>query len=96
MEYREFNSLTDEEIKFIMNDIFSPMKIDNIVRVSNDEIDVDIHIMEEEPDFADTIWLYQHEMGTHNFCITYEENLKYKQFLLAKGIDYRLKDNPYL
>lgn len=96
MKYREFCTLTDAEIKFIMNDIFHPIKIGEISRMSSNEIDVDIYIMEEEPDFADSIWLTPDDMGTHDFTITNEENLKYQKFLLAKGMDIRLKDNPYL
>ena len=32
MKYREFLSLTDEEIRFILTDIFHPIKIENIQR----------------------------------------------------------------
>ena len=31
-----------------------------------------------------------------NFSLTKNDLLKWQQFLLAKGCDYRLKDNPYL
>lgn len=32
MKYREFLDLTDEEIRFILTDIFHPIKIKNIQR----------------------------------------------------------------
>lgn len=35
MRYREFLSLTDNEIRFILTDIFDPVKIENIKRYSN-------------------------------------------------------------
>ena len=32
LQYREFLSLTDEEIKFILTEMFNPTKIENIER----------------------------------------------------------------
>ena len=32
LRYREFFDLTDDEIEFIINDIFHPIKVDNIQR----------------------------------------------------------------
>lgn len=96
MQYREFLSLTDEEIKFILNDIFSPIDIGEIERVDNDLIRADIFIMPEYPGIADTIDLTPVDMDTHDFDLSGEETWKWTQFLLAKGIDERLKDNPYL
>lgn len=32
MKYRELLSLTDEEIRFILTDMFEPIRIENIVR----------------------------------------------------------------
>ena len=32
LQYREFISLTDEEIKFILTEMFNPTKIENIER----------------------------------------------------------------
>ena len=43
MKYREFLSLTDEEIRFILTDIFHPIKIENIQRDKEfNEITADI------------------------------------------------------
>lgn len=33
---------------------------------------------------------------TVDFPLSKGDELKWKQFLLAKGCDYRLKDNPYM
>lgn len=98
MKYREFLDLTDKEIIFIIKDIFpNTSRVDNIEKDRNcNMIYCDIYIMEEHPDYADTLYLSLQGMGTHEFMITHEEELKWKQFLLAKGCDYRLKDNPYL
>lgn len=41
-------------------------------------------------------WLSLNGIETHDFTLTIEEEWKWKQFLLAKGCDYRLKDNPYM
>lgn len=103
MVYREFMDLTDDEIKYIIKDIFPyTTKIDNIIRDPKfNQISCDIYIMEEYPDVPDTLDLMVPAFGeegitTHDFSLTDKELWKWKQFLLAKGCDERLKDNPYL
>ena len=98
IKYREFLDLTDEEIEFVINDIFPYTKqINNIERDKKwNRISCDIYIMEEYPEYADTLDLSLNTVETHDFILTDEELLKWKQFLLAKGCDYRLKDNPYM
>ena len=96
--------LTDEEIVFIIKDIFPhTTRVDNIERDTKwNRMSCNIYIMEEYPDIADTLDLeipsFNNPEGitTHDFELTKEELLKWEQFLLAKGCDYRLKDNPYL
>lgn len=98
LKYRELLDLTDEEIIFIIKDIFPyTSRVDNIEkdRKSN-TISCDIYIMEEYPDYADMLDLSLNGIETHDFTLTIEEEWKWKQFLLAKGCDYRLKDNPYM
>lgn len=98
LKYREFLDLTDEEITFIIKDIFPyTSRVDNIERDQrSDTISCDIYIMEEYPDYADVLDLSLSGIETHDFTLTTEEEWKWKQFLLAKGCDNRLKDNPYL
>ena len=101
-EYRELLDLSDEEIIFIMKDIFDTPKVDGIERDGqSNTITCNIYIMEEYPDYADEIELtlpgiLRNSMETHDFVISPEETLKWEQYLLAKGCDYRLKDNPYI
>lgn len=98
LKYMEFMDLTDDEIIFIIKDIFpTTSKVDNINRcVKWNTISCDIYIVEEYPDYADTLDLDLTGIESHDFILTEDEELKWKQFLLAKGCDYRLKDNPYL
>ena len=107
IQYREFLSLTDEEIKFILTEMFNPTKIENIERDKEwNEITVEITTggwdngEEGEFEMEDVITL---KMPTNyscglevDFSLTSEDKLKWSQFLLAKGCDYRLKDNPYM
>lgn len=100
LRYREFLNLTDEEIEFIINDIFHPVKVDNIQRDKDfNEITADITTTwnDEEENFnvTDEITLTTKKIIV-NFSLTKNDLLKWQQFLLAKGCDYRLKDNPYL
>nr|DAV07185.1 MAG TPA: hypothetical protein [Caudoviricetes sp.] len=100
MKYREFLSLTDEEIKFILTDIFNPTKIENIQRDKNwNKITADIttNITIDEQDFEITrqAVLSPSAIAVNDYY-EYENQLKWRKFLLAKGCDERLKDNPYL
>lgn len=101
LKYREFLDLTDEEIKFILTEIFNPVKIDNIQRDKDfDEITAEITTGgwddgEDTFEVTDEITLSMTGMEV-DFSLCAEDKLKWRQFLLAKGCDYRLKDNPYL
>lgn len=98
MKYRPFLDLTDEEIIFIIKEIFpDTAKVDNIERdVVWEQISCDIYIMEEHPHIPDTLTCTVDGIETHDFELDDDEILKWKQYLLAKGCDERLKDNPYL
>lgn len=94
LSYREFNSLTDDEIRSAMNYIFQPINIGDITRVDEQHISVDIFIMPEHPGIVDTIDLTEDDMETHDFDLT-DESVEWRQFLLSKGIHPLLKDNPF-
>lgn len=106
MEYRDFMDLTNEEIKFIVNEIFHPKKITNIKKSKKwNRFTCDITTGGwddgETKDFEVTDEL-ELEMpngrsnGIHiDFSINAEDTTKWKQYLLAKGCNELLKDNPY-
>lgn len=103
IQYREFMELTDEEIIFIIKEIFpDTTRVDNITRdIKWNRISCNIYIMPEYPDIPDELDLELPSwescgITTHDFTLTDEEGMKWKQYLLAKGCDERLKDNPYL
>lgn len=104
MQYRELTDLTDDEITFIVNEIFHPKKIENIARDEKcKEITCDITTTwgdgtVEDPytDITDEIGLTENELGVYDFQVFEDEKLRWKQFLVAKGCNYLLKDNPYL
>lgn len=100
LKYRKLTNLTDEEIKFAINDIIHPVSIGEIERdYHRDEIDVDITTdWREDGDPAlitDAITLKYNciclDWIDHN-----NPDFRWKQFLLAKGCNRLLKDNPYL
>ena len=109
MEYREFMSLTDDEIRQIVTDIFAPEKITCIQKHKRSEtITCKIYKKWGSADdedgiltMADTIELREPFINLCN-CISVDFSLqpeafrKYRQFCLAKGICPWLKDNPYL
>lgn len=107
LKYREFLDLTDEEIKFILTEMFNPTKIENIKRNKEyNEITAEITTDGwdngdgEEFEIEDVITLNIPKIDSCglevDFYLTSENKLKWRQFLLAKGCDYRLKDNPYM
>lgn len=107
LKYREFLSLTDEEIKFILTEMFNPIKIGTIERDKEfNEITAEITTggwddgEDEDFEIEGVITLKiptVYNCGLEvDFSLTSEDKLKWSQFLLAKGCDYRLKDNPYM
>lgn len=98
LKYREFLDLTDEEIEFIIKDIFTYTRcVNDIERYKeSNQMSCSIYILEEYPDIPDTLDLSLEGIETHDFELNKKELLKWRQFLLAKGCDYRLKDNPYM
>lgn len=99
MEYRKLTDLTDEEISIIIKEIFpNTRKVDHIERDENANfpLSCDIYIMEEYPDYADTLDLSPTSMSTHDFTFTDEELWKWRQRMLAEGCNPLLEDNPYL
>lgn len=107
LQYREFLSLTDEEIKFILTEMFNPTKIVNIERDKEwNKITVEMTTggwddgEGGEFEIEDIITLKMptvYDCGLEvDFSLISEDKLKWEQFLLAKGCDYRLKDNPYM
>ena len=97
MQYRDFLDLTDEEITFIVKELFQTKRVDHIERDKKlGFITCDIYIMEEYPDIPDTLTMDQTEITTNDFLLTAKENFKWQQYLLAKGCDERLKNNPHM
>lgn len=101
MKYRDFMSLTDEEITQIVTDIFHPVSIKKIER---DEVYQFIYVTIES-DIGDSIITETVDLTipssrrlglSADFTINSEEYELYNKFLLAKGVNIYLKDNPYL
>lgn len=104
MKYREFLSLTDDEVYSILENIFQPVRVENFRRdpqVNMITVEMTTDKWEdEETEITDEVRLTLPESGNSgldvDFFITSEDELKWKQFLIAKGCHPLLKDNPYL
>ena len=100
MIYRDFLSLTNDEIEFIVKDIFPTTKfVRNIKKI--DKIRCFACEIQIEEDIVDELTLSLPDwddpgITTKDFTLTYEETLKWKQFLIAKGCDPLFNKNPYL
>ena len=102
IQFREFLDLTDDEIRFILSDIFCPVKIENIKRCPKwNLITAEITTSGWDDGSGDTFDITDEvELSLQginvNFSLDSDDILKYNQFLIAKGCDYRLKNNPYM
>ena len=77
--YRTLTSLTDEEIIFIMKEIFDTDTVTNIVRFEEQQyIECDIHITdcEDGTPFYDTIELSEFDISTHDFIKNFARILR--------------------
>jgi len=96
LKYRDFMSLSNTEIIYIINDIFKPEKIENINRdFKFKEIYITINWKWDESSVLDMLILKE-DCISADFQQSTSDNFKYKQYLLAKGINELLKDNHYL
>lgn len=106
MIYRDLLTLTDDEIRYILNDIFDPVSIENIQRDKlsytitadmttkwNDFENSDMEIKDEIELSLPGLF---HTGLSVDFSIDEKDIKKWKMFLLAKGCHPLLKDNPYL
>lgn len=102
MKYREFLDLTDDEIRQIATDIFAPVKIENIKRHKKwNKFTVDITTdgwgdgEGGTMEITDNIELTMDDISV-DFHVDASDEWTWQQFLLAKGCNKLLKDNPYL
>lgn len=98
-DYRRLTDFTDDEIRTILTDIFNPVRIENIVRHENDEtITVDITTDGWDDgethgfEITDEIELTPSGIEIVSFSMDHDDILLYRQYLLLKGCDYRLRD----
>lgn len=101
MQYRNFKSLTKEEIEYIVRKIFKVEKVKEIDYCIDQEfIEVTITskwIMDnEEIEIDDIVTLFPDGDIEVDFSIFKEDRDLFKQYLLSKGINDLLKDNPFI
>ena len=107
MKYRDFLTLTDEEIKFIVKEMFNTSKISDIRRDEEEReivctITTDGWNDGESENFSieDELILKQPTLYSPgifiDFAVGAEEKKKWRQFCLAKGCNAFLENNPYL
>lgn len=102
MTYRQIIDLTDDEIKFILNDILKPNSIRDIVRYPNGnavmcKVSTTWFNRETGEDYAseDTVVLDEDTINV-TIPLEAEEEYRYKQYLMSKGCNRLLKCNPYM
>lgn len=102
MQYRKFLSLTDDEIRYIITEMFDFVTIEYIYKnTNNNTISVFISAdgwLKEDGTYErvqDKIVLTPTNIHA-NFAIEENELVKYYQYLFAKGCNKLLRNNPYL
>ena len=109
IKYRKFVSMTDDEVRQIVTDIFHPKKITCIkLFFFNDTATTEIYTEQNDEDakngkglITDMLTLrdpfeWEGSSISTDFQKRGEDFVKLKQFCLAKGMFRYLKDNPYL
>ena len=105
MRYRAVTDLTNEEIRQVMVDIFHPTKVKNIRRHKRENYVSLVITTEWEADeegekpfpVDDSIEISENGFQLEpDFYVDGTDRFRLKQFLVAKGCDPYLKDNPYL
>jgi hypothetical protein len=104
-KYRPITDLTDDEIRFIVTEIFNPLEISDIRR-DEDAHCVSVTIKTEWTDdesvytIDDDVDLYEPNYGPcrirADFGIDSSDILALNQFCLARGCHPLLENNPYL
>lgn len=102
LKYRKITELSDEEICFIVQDILNPLEIKILKRDKEaEEIRLSVTtggwLDEEGASVAmtDEVVLSETGISAHDFMTYPEEDWKIRQYLLTKGCNGLLKDNPY-
>lgn len=99
--YRLITDLQDGEIKQIITDLFAPIRITEIEKcLSHQEIFVTFIWDWDGEKIKDTVTLSVPTIDNcglgADFSITGDDCDKYNKFLLAKGVNPLLHNNPYL
>lgn len=101
MKYRKITELTDAEIKYILKELLYAVKVTNISR-NEDYNEVYADVTTEWETATDEVSLITDEVTLNEETIdvpykfTYKDKVLYQKYLLAKGCNALLKDNPYL
>ena len=107
MRFRKLTSLTNEEIDFIVNDIFNTDSIKDIQQNEKDDTisciittggwgEDDTETLTFEDELILSIPTTTSYGLSVNFYVNNEDILKWKQFCIAKGCNYLFKNNPYI
>lgn len=99
--FREITDLTDDEVKQITSDLFNPIQIMEINRdFEHQEIFVSFRWKWDEDEIVDEVIFSTPSIDnggiSADFTLNSEDYVRYNQFLIASGVNYYLKDNPYL
>lgn len=102
LKYRKITELSDEEICFIVRDILNPLKI-KILKRDEEAEEIRLSVTtggwfdEDGASVAitDEVVLSETGISAHDFMTYPEEDWKIRQYLLTKGCNGLLKDNPY-
>ena len=99
--FRLITDLQDEEIRQVIKDLFNPIKIKEIDRwYTYQEVDVSFVWDWDGEKITDTVKLTVPTIDNcgidADFSVNPDDCDKYNKFLLAKGVNPLLQDNPYL
>lgn len=100
LKYKNLMDFTDEDIIFIMGEIFPYLKVTKIERIDtegSEEIRVSIFspIIDNDYEF-NSIELTDEELVTSGIYSSYEHQEQWLQYIAASGCIKSLRNNPYI
>ena len=97
IEYRKLNQLSASDVRELVDVLFSTDTVISNLCIGSDEIDFDVTCPTEEGiEMTDHIYAGNYKIGSDSLYMSDDDEQIYGQWLLAKGVDSRLINNPFI
>lgn len=101
INYRSLGEITESDIRELADVLFSEESVISDLKISEDIIEFDISCKSKDDNgepitMTDSIHMDWTEIDSPSLYMTDKDESIYRKWLLAKGVDSRLKNNPFI